>query len=176
MTRPPTANSACSARPGRSPTTASSWSRDGRGARPGQVLLRTLWLSFDPAQRGWLNDIPSYIPPVGIGEVMRASGVGEVVASEVTASRLASLVHAIVGWQTYALLDPSTAADIEPCPTVSRIPKMMLSVAGITGLTAYFGMTESAGQPRATPCSSPPPPAPPVPPPAKSHASRAPAG
>src|SRR5256714_14336659 len=47
----------------------------------GEVLVKVLMLSLDPAMRGWMNDVPSYIPPVGIGEVMRAIGVGEVVAS-----------------------------------------------------------------------------------------------
>ena len=47
---------------------------------PDQALVRVLWLSFDPTQRGWLNDVPGYMPPVGIGEVMRANGVGQVVS------------------------------------------------------------------------------------------------
>jgi NADPH-dependent curcumin reductase CurA len=47
----------------------------------GEVLVKVLMLSLDPAMRGWMNDVPSYVPPVGIGEVMRAIGVGQVVAS-----------------------------------------------------------------------------------------------
>src|SRR3989344_1256880 len=49
---------------------------------PGQILVKNAYLSLDPAMRGWMNDAKSYIPPVGIGEVMRALGVGEVVASQ----------------------------------------------------------------------------------------------
>ena len=48
---------------------------------PGEALLRVCWLSFDPTKRGWLNDVPGYMPPVQIGEVMRAGGVGQVVES-----------------------------------------------------------------------------------------------
>src|SRR3954452_21144582 len=71
---------------------------------PGQVLVRTLWLSFEPAQRGWINDVRSYVPPVAIGEVMRAWGIGEVVASGDARYEPGSLVSAMVGWQTHALI------------------------------------------------------------------------
>ena len=110
---------------------------------PGQILVRTLWLGFDPAQRGWLNDVRSYVPPVAIGEVMRASGVGEIIASGDPAYPAGSLVTAQVGWQTHALLDTSDAShDVVPVPADIPDPKWMLSVAGITGLTAYFGMLD----------------------------------
>ena len=58
--------------------------REGRIPKPkdGQLLVRNLYLSFDPTQRGWMEDRPSYLPPVKIGEVMRASSVGEVVRVE----------------------------------------------------------------------------------------------
>ena len=109
---------------------------------PGQVLVRTVWLSFDPAQRGWINDVRSYVPPVALGDVMRAWGIGEVVASGDAAYPVGSLVTAMVGWQTHALLDTSGSADLELVPADIPDPKWMLSVAGITGLTAYFGMTD----------------------------------
>src|SRR5437763_15617070 len=67
----------------------------------GQVLLRTLWLSFDPAQRGCINDVRSYVPPVAIGEVMRARVVAEVLASRDPAFPVGSLVAGIVSWQTH---------------------------------------------------------------------------
>lgn len=109
---------------------------------PGQVLVRTLWLSFDPAQRGWINDVRSYVPPVALGDVMRAWGIGEVVASGDPRYPTGSLVTALVGWQTYALLDTSGGADLELVPPDVADPKWMLSVGGITGLTAYFGVTD----------------------------------
>src|SRR5437868_2020769 len=71
----------------------------------GQVVVRTMWLSFDPAQRGWLNDIRSYVPPVAIGEVMRARGIGEVVASRAPDLPEGTLVAGPLGWQEYAVVD-----------------------------------------------------------------------
>lgn len=116
---------------------------------PGEVLLRTLWLSFDPAQRGWLNDVPSYVPPVGLGEVMRAWGVGEVVASEAPDVAVGDLAVASIGWQEHAIVRPDDpAADFVPVPRDLDDPTLMLSAAGMTGLTAYFGMTD-VGRPGA---------------------------
>jgi NADPH-dependent curcumin reductase CurA len=116
----------------------------------GQVLVRTLWLSFEPAQRGWLNDVRSYIPPVAIGEVMRSWGVGQVIASAHPDFLPGQFVHGTLHWQTHALLDlthdtnPST--ELAPIPPEVHDPKLMLSVAGVTGMTAYFGM-RYIGQP-----------------------------
>lgn len=109
----------------------------------GEVLLRTLWLSFDPAQRGWLNDIRSYMPPVAVGEVMRAWGIGEVVASQAPGVEVGDLAVAQVGWQDHVVVRPDDpAADWVPVPADVADPTLMLSAAGLTGLTAYFGMTE----------------------------------
>ncbi|MET0458421.1 MAG: NADP-dependent oxidoreductase [Ilumatobacteraceae bacterium] len=111
-------------------------------AGDGEVLLRTTWLSFDPAQRGWLNDVRSYVPPVALGEAMRAYGIGEVVASNVDGVAPGDLVHAQVGWQDYVVLDPATTSIFEPVPPEVTQPEMMLGLLGMTGLTAYFGMTD----------------------------------
>ena len=107
----------------------------------GLVLLRTRWLSFDPAQRGWLNDVRSYVPPVAIGEAMRAYGIGEVVTSNVEGVKPGDLVHTSLGWQDYAVVDPATTL-FEPVPAAVTQPEMMLGLLGMTGLTAYFGMTD----------------------------------
>ena len=109
--------------------------------RDGEVLLRAQWLSFDPAQRGWLNDVRSYVPPVAIGEPMRAYGIGEVVTSNVDGVAPGDLVHTSLGWQDYAVVDPSTTL-FEPVPAAVTQPEMMLGLLGMTGLTAYFGMTD----------------------------------
>lgn len=110
---------------------------------PGEVLVRTLWLAFEPAQRGWLNDVPSYVPPVAIGEVMRAWGLGEVIETRSPALATGDLVSAPLGWQTHAVLDPDdTVAGVVVVPRDLADPTLMLSAAGLTGLTAYFGMTE----------------------------------
>lgn len=110
-------------------------------AGDGQVVVRTLWLGFEPAMRGWLNNIRSYTPPVGLGEVMRAWGVGQVVSSEHPDHAVGSFVHGELGWQDYALLEGGDPG-LETIPSDVSDPKLMLSVAGTTGLTAYFGMTE----------------------------------
>jgi NADPH-dependent curcumin reductase CurA len=110
--------------------------------KDGEVLVRSMWLSFDPAQRGWLNDIRSYVPPVAIGEVMRARGIGEVVASRVDRVPTGTLVAAELGWQEYAVIDPRTSEQFEVVPPGLPAPELMLSVLGLTGLTAYFGMLD----------------------------------
>ena len=70
----------------------------------GGVLVKTLALSLDPAMRGWMNDGKSYIPPVGIGEVMRAGGVGKVVASRNPKFAAGDIVSAMPGVQEYCLV------------------------------------------------------------------------
>ncbi len=70
---------------------------------PGQALVKVIWLAFDPAMRGWMNDGPSYAPPVPLGEVMRGHAVGEVVASADAGFPQGTLVHGNFGWQEYAL-------------------------------------------------------------------------
>jgi NADPH-dependent curcumin reductase CurA len=107
----------------------------------GEFLVRNLWLSFDPAQRGWLNDIPSYVPPVQIGEPMRAGSVGQVVESRNSDFSLGDLVVGTFGWQDYAVSNaqgPMPARKLPPGVT----PGMALSILGITGMTAYFGMMD----------------------------------
>ena len=108
----------------------------------GEVLLKTLWLSFDPAQRGWLNDVRSYVPPVAIGEPMRAYGIGEVVTSNAEGVKPGELVHTMVGWQDYAVVNPTGDTLFERVPEAVREPEMMLGLLGMTGLTAYFGMID----------------------------------
>src|SRR3982751_1582919 len=71
----------------------------------GGVLVKTLMLSLDPAMRGWMNEGKSYIAPVGIGEVMRAGGVGVVVASENPSLAVGDHVSGLLGVQEYALFD-----------------------------------------------------------------------
>lgn len=109
----------------------------------GEILVRTRYLAFEPAMRGWLNDEKSYLPPVGIGEVMRGSAVGQVVKSRNAAFAEGDLVHGMFGWQEYLCSDARAGA----LGGVSRVPAgldpwLVLSVLGGTGLTAYFGMLE----------------------------------
>src|SRR5262249_59513400 len=69
----------------------------------GEALVRTQWISLDPANRGWIRDVPSYVPPVEIGEVMRGLGLGRVVASKHPACREGQLVTGLLGWQDWAV-------------------------------------------------------------------------
>ena len=109
----------------------------------GQVLVRNHYLAFEPAMRGWLNDVKSYIPPVGLGEVMRASTVGEVLESRHPDYSVGQMVSGMLGWQKYALTEGKPG----PMGGLTRVPEgiepqLMLSALGGTGLTAYFGMVD----------------------------------
>jgi NADPH-dependent curcumin reductase CurA len=107
----------------------------------GEVLVRLTMLAFDPAQRGWLDDAPSYVAPVRIGEVMRARGAGEIVASRHPDWPVGTLVTGPLGWQEYAVCDP---AELWRVPDGIE-PAVALGVLGTTGMTAYFGLLEVAG-------------------------------
>lgn len=112
----------------------------------GQVLLKTLMLGFDPAMRGWLEDVPSYLPPVAIGEPMRASGVAQVVQSENAALPVGTLVQGLTNWQEYSIGDPAGFIPPTALPAGTP-PNLALSIFGSTSLTAYFGLLD-VGQPQ----------------------------
>ncbi len=110
---------------------------------PDEMLIRTVWVSCDPAQRGWLNDVRSYVPPVQIGETMRAGGVGRVEASNLDGFAPGDWVQGSLGWREWMLTDGTTPLGrINKVPPSVPDPKMMLSVLGGTGLTAYFGLLD----------------------------------
>lgn len=109
----------------------------------GEVLLKTRCLGFDPAMRGWLIDEPSYLPPVAIGEVMRASTVSEVMQSSDPALPVGSLVQGMSGWQEYDVAGPSSMIPPRALPN-GVTPDLALSVLGSTSLTAYFGLLDVA--------------------------------
>ena len=116
----------------------------------GGVLVRSTHLSLDPAMRGWMNEGKSYIAPVGIGEVMRAGGIGVVVASQNPAFAVGDQVSATLGVQEYCLIP---AAQIQRSG-LFRIDTRLgsqtqwLNVLGMPGMTGYFGLMD-VGQPRA---------------------------
>jgi NADPH-dependent curcumin reductase CurA len=105
----------------------------------GQVLIKVLYLSLDPAMRGWMNDARSYVPPVGIGEVMRAAGVGRVLKSNNPRFKEGTFVNGVLGIQEFALSDGrdlyTVDPDLAPLPTY-------LGALGMPGLTAYFGLLD----------------------------------
>ncbi|WP_436498916.1 NADP-dependent oxidoreductase [Actinokineospora sp. HUAS TT18] len=105
----------------------------------GEVLVQVLLLSLDPAMRGWMNDVRSYIPPVGIDEVMRAAGVGRVVASGDARFAEGTYVSGATGVQEYALLrgDDLLPLDLDLAPAAR-----WLGALGMSGMTAYFGLLD----------------------------------
>ena len=115
--------------------------------KDGQILVKVLYLSFDPTQRGWLNDVKSYVPPVKIGEIMRASSVGQIIESKDNNFSIGDLVMGTFGWQEYAAIDSSFGLlPIQKLPQ-GIPPTSALSIYGITGLTAFFGMID-IGKPK----------------------------
>src|ERR1700736_5182441 len=106
----------------------------------GQVLVRNLWLSFDPAQRIWMSR-DSYMPKVPLGEVMRSLAVGQVLESRRPDFKLGDLVRGSFGWQDYAAAGGNSFFGMHKgSPGVP--PNLALSLFGLNGLTAYFGITE----------------------------------
>jgi len=104
----------------------------------GELLVHNLYLSLDPAMRGWISDARSYMPPVAIGEVMRGGCVAEVLDSRHAAFSPGELVFGMFGWQDYAVSEGTG---------VLRVPEdvgptLALGALGWTSLTAYFGLAE----------------------------------
>ena len=112
---------------------------------PKQILVKNEYLSIDPAMRGWMNDAKSYIPPVGIGEVMRALGVGRVVASQHPDFKEGDYVNGALGIQDYFLGEPRGFYKVDP--DQAPLPRY-LSALGMTGMTAYFALL-AVGEPKA---------------------------
>ena len=107
-----------------------------RDLHEGELLIRVLFISLDPAMRGWMNQSRSYVPPVGIGEVMRALALGQVVASRNPLFAVGKHVSGTFGVQEYFISEGKGLIEVDlrvaPLPT-------FLNVLGMTGMTAYFG-------------------------------------
>ncbi len=104
-----------------------------------EFLVKILYISLDPAMRGWMNEGKSYVPPVGIGEVMRAGGVGRVVASKHPKFPVGAHVVGIFGVQEYALSNGKGVSVVDP--KLAPLP-VYLSTLGMPGMTAYFGLLD----------------------------------
>lgn len=111
----------------------------------GEALVRVQYLSLDPAMRGWLNDVRSYMPPVGLGEVMRAGGIGEVIASGDPGLPVGATVTGFLGVQDYALVAGKQLVRVDPA--LAPLPRF-LGALGAPGMTAYFGFLDVC-QPKA---------------------------
>ncbi|HEY0974193.1 MAG TPA: NADP-dependent oxidoreductase [Solimonas sp.] len=110
----------------------------------GQFLVKNEYLSLDPAMRGWMNEGKSYVPPVGIGEVMRAGAVGKVLASKHPKYAVGDHVVGLFGVQDYAVSDGKGCNKVDP--KLAPLP-VYLGTLGMPGMTAYFGLLE-VGQPK----------------------------
>src|SRR5260370_23976459 len=89
----------------------------------GTFIVRILYISLDPAMRGWMNAGRSYIPPVGIGEVMRALALGRVIASKHSGVAVGDYVSGPFGGQEYAAADGSSVARLDPASPPRRAPR-----------------------------------------------------
>ena len=111
----------------------------------GEALLRTTYVGLDAAARTWLNDQPGYLPPVRIGEVIRAAGIGEVVETRCDAFKVGDVVTTLTGFQDYSIIrDDVFATPVTPGSDELAV----MSMYGPTGATAYMGMTD-IGRPQA---------------------------
>ena len=115
------------------------------GLEDGQLVVRNIYLSLDPANRGWVTDQPSYIPPVPLGEVMRGIAVGVVEDSRHPGFQPGDMVQGMLGWQSYLLSD---GRGLQKLPKDTGLPlTASLGILSHIGMTAYFGLLE-VGQPK----------------------------
>jgi len=110
----------------------------------GELLVKVLYISLDPAMRGWMNEGKSYIPPVAIGEVMRALALGRVVATRNPKFGVGDHVYGPMGVQEFALTNGSGIAKVDAA--AAPLP-VYLGTLGMPGMTAYFGLLD-IGQPK----------------------------
>ena len=103
---------------------------------PGEMLLKTRFLGFDPAQKGWMENIADYVAPMAIGDVMRGSWIAEVIASNDGKYQPGQLLAGLGSWTEYAVHDGTGLNPVEP----GLPPTAMLSILGTTGMTAWGGL------------------------------------
>ena len=107
---------------------------------PGQVRCPGHHLSIDPTIRTWMDDAPGYLPPIGIGDVIRSGGIAEVLESNTDTYQPGQLLFGMTGWQDYVIADDGERALQALPPGVP--PTAALGLFGITGMTAYFGLLD----------------------------------
>jgi NADPH-dependent curcumin reductase CurA len=105
-----------------------------------EALVRVQYLSIDPTIRTWMDDAPGYLPPIGIGEVIRGAAIGEVVTSNSERYAVGDLVFGMLGWQDFAIAGGGEAA-LQVLPAGIE-PALALNLFGVNGMTAYFGLLE----------------------------------
>ena len=110
----------------------------------GEIRVANRYVSIDPAMRGWMTAMPSYLPPVELGAVMRAFGVGEVIESRHDAWPVGSLVSGMLGVQSHFV---SSGKGLSPIQQQGIPLSAFVGPMGVPGLSAYFGLLE-VGQPK----------------------------
>jgi NADPH-dependent curcumin reductase CurA len=110
----------------------------------GQFLVEVEYLSLDPAMRSWMNASRSYVPPVEIGEVMRAAGIGRVVESQHPGFSTGQHVYGVFGVQKFAVSD---GAGVSVVDTSLAPAPVHLGTLGLSGISAYFGLLD-VGRPK----------------------------
>ena len=105
----------------------------------GEVLVKVLYISLDPAMRGWIERKSDNLPPVGIGEVMRAAGIGHVVASHNPTLAVGDYVSGTFGVQEFAVSSSRNLTTFDPA--LAPLP-VYLNTLGLPGMTAYFGLLD----------------------------------
>ena len=105
----------------------------------GEAVMRTIYLGMDATVRTWLNRGEGYLPAVGVGEVVRCSGIGRVVATRCPAYEVGDVAYSLPGWQDYAIIrDDAFTTKLEDVTDL----RAMMSVFGATGAAAYFGLLD----------------------------------
>lgn len=104
----------------------------------GEVVVRVALVSLDPANRSWMEPVPTYKPPVEPGDVMHSFAIGHVVASRAEGYAVGDIVEGMLGWQDYAAVPAETLRKRDARQSLENL----LGVLGITGLTAYYGLIE----------------------------------
>ncbi len=111
-----------------------------RALADGEILVKILYISLDPAMRGWMNEARSYVPPIGIGEVMRAGAAGRVIESKNPGFAVGDHVTGLFGMQEYAI---SNGQGVTKVDTKFAPLPVYISTLGAPGMTAYFGLLET---------------------------------
>jgi NADPH-dependent curcumin reductase CurA len=111
----------------------------------GEILVRVVYLSLDPTNRGWMNETATYLPPIPLGNVMRGGALGVVEESRNASFAPGDMVQGLLGWQLYAVSNGAGLSKLPPLP----IPLTAhLGLLGHIGLTAYYGLLD-VGKPKA---------------------------
>ncbi|MFT4563584.1 MAG: NADPH-dependent curcumin reductase CurA, partial [Gammaproteobacteria bacterium] len=114
--------------------------------KEGQVLAKTLYLSFDPTQRAWMA-METYMPIIELGEVMRAGGIVQVIESKHAKFKPGDIVNYLCGWQEYVVFEPDRPGLVPATKLPGHLDPALMLALSLTGLTAYFGLLD-IGKPK----------------------------